>query len=230
MKDYSPGLQFYVDKLRNGERFAFTRYGNGEWDCILKLYHKTRSGSQKFNPALRKALAATLTDHGGGNSYPAIQSVAYLTRLGLLPKAEAWLAQNAPGLDWHGGEVFHQASRHGKLAPFVEALSMHRVVVVGPPHLLGLPFSSVFVPVKKRNCWDDVDELERRLRGFSNCVISFSAGPTAKVLIHRLYPDIGASCWLLDMGSLWDPYAGVKSRRYHKHLAPDTIRRNLGGK
>lgn len=228
MITYSPGLQFYTDKLRNGERFAFTRYGNGEWDCILDLYHRTRSGSQAFNPKLRKALTATLTEHGGGTSYPAIQATGYLERLGLLPKAEAWLAQNAPGLDWHGGEVFHHASRRGELAPFVEAMRMHRVVVVGPPHLLGLPFASVFVPVKERNCWDDVGELYAQLSRLSNCVITFSAGPTAKVLIHRLYPIIGKSCWLLDMGSLWDPYCGVQSRKYHKHITPDIARRNLG--
>lgn len=100
MNIQTPGLQFYVDKLRNGERFAFTRYGNGEWDCILGLYHRTRSGSQTFNPALRRALTETLTQHVGGASYPAIQSTGYLERLGLMQQAEPWLAANAPGLDW----------------------------------------------------------------------------------------------------------------------------------
>lgn len=226
----APGLQFYVDKLNAGERFSFTRYGNGEWDCILGLYHQTRSGSQRFTPDLRAALTETLSGHHGGASFPAMQSTGYLERLGLMSKARAWLAINAPGLDWHDGEVFHRASRRGELAPFVDALRMQRVVVVGPPHLLALPFASVFVPVKERDCWDEVAEIERRLRGFSNCVISFSAGPAAKVLIHRLYPEIGGSCWLLDTGSLWDVYAGVKSRKYHSSMTPAIIRRNLEGK
>jgi hypothetical protein len=226
----APGLQFYVDKLRNGERFAFTRYGNGEWDCILDLYHRTRSGSQTFNPALRKALTETLTQHVGGTSYPAIQSTGYLERIGLMPQIEPWLADNAPGLDWHDGEVFHHASRRGQLYPLVDALRGYRVVVVGPPHLLGLPFASVFVPVKGHNCWDEVDAIEAQLTRLSNCVVTFSAGPAAKVLIHRLYPVIGKSCWLLDMGSLWDPYCGVKSRRYHKHIDKRIIRANLEGK
>jgi hypothetical protein len=226
----TPGLQFYVDKLRNGERFSFTRYGNGEWDCILGLYYRTRSGSQRFSPDLQAALAKTLLEHRGGSSYPAIQSTGYLERLGLMPKAERWLAENRLDFDWHGGEVFHYASRKGQFYPFVEALRMHRVVVVGPAHLMSLPFATVFVPVRKNDCWQDVKTIEREVRRYNNAVVLFSAGPTAKVLIHRLYPEIGGSCWLLDMGSLWDPYCGVNSRKYHSSMTRDVIRRNLEGK
>jgi len=225
---YAPGLQWYVDKLRNGERFAFARYGNGEWDCILKLYHQTRSGSQRFTPDLRQALAASLKQPRG--VFTAMQSVSFLTRVGILPKAEAWLADRAPDLQWHDGEVFTKASLQGQLYPLVEALRGQRVVVVGPPWLMKLPFASVFVAVKTHDCWADADAIEAQLRGLQNVVISFSAGPAAKVLIHRLQPVIGKHSWLIDFGSLWDPYCGKHSRTYHKRMTPDIIRRNLRGK
>jgi hypothetical protein len=227
---YAPGLQWYVDKLRNGERFAFVRYGNGEWDCILDLYYRTRSGSQRFSPDLRKALMASLTQPRGGAYFTALQSVSFLGRLGLLPKAEAWCAANASGLTWHDGEIFTRASRTGKLYPLVEALRGQRVVVVGPQWLMKLPFASVFVPVKSRDCWAQIEDIEAQLRGLQNVVVAFSAGPAAKVLIHRLQPVIGKHSWLIDFGSLWDPYCGVRSRSYHKRITPDIIRRNLEGK
>lgn len=228
MNLYAPGLQWYVDKLRNGERFSFARYGNGEWDCILNLYHRTRSGSQRFTPDLREALTKSLTHPAG--VFTALQSTSYLERLGLLPKAEAWCGQNDVRTTWHDGEVFTRASRSGKLYPLIEALRMQRVVVVGPRWLMKLPFASVFVAVPTRDCWTQADALEAQLRGLQNVVVAFSAGPAAKVLIHRLAPAIGKHSWLIDFGSLWDPYCGVKSRTYHKRLTPELLRRNLEGK
>lgn len=229
MNIFAPGLQFYVDKLNNGERFAFTRYGNGEWDCIFNLYPRTRSGSQTFTPTLRRALTATLTDHPAGQSYAAMQSVQFLERVKLLQHIEPWVTQNAPALQWHDGEVWAKASRNGTLFPFVEAIRKYNVVVVGPPHLLTLPFARVFVPVKARNCWDDVDKLTDVLSAHTEAVILFSAGPTAKVLIHRLYPQLKHS-WMIDCGSLWDVYCGVRSRRYHKSILSDVLHKNLTGK
>jgi len=229
MDIYTPGLQWYVDKLNNGERFTFTRYGNGEWDCIFDLYPRTRSGSQTFNPAFRRALTASLTEHHGGRNYVAMQSVSFLARVKLLPHIEPWVSANVPDLQWHDGEVFAKASRNGGLYPFVEAICKHKIVVVGPQHLLSLPFARLFVPVKLHNCWDDVDKLTDALGVHSNSVILFSAGPTTKVLIHRLYPALKSS-WLIDCGSLWDVYCGVNSRRYHKTIAARTLKRNLTGK
>ena len=230
MKVKSPGLQFYVDKLRNGERFSFVRYGNGEWDCILDLYFRTRSGSQRFSPDLRKALITSLKTPRAGAYYTALQSQSFLQRIGILPQAEAWLVEQKLRLGWHDGEVFTKAARAGKLRPLIAALEGKRVVVVGPKWLMKLPFSSVFVPVRAHDCWAQVDAIEAQLRDLHNVVISFSAGPATKVLIHRLQPVIGKSCWLIDFGSLWDPYCGVRSRTYHKRMTPELLRKNLRGK
>ena len=230
MKVQSPGLQFYVDKLLKDEPFSFARYGNGEWDCILQLYHKTRSGSQKFSPGLRKALIASLKTQRAGEYYTALQSTTFLKRIGLLAKLEPWLAIHAQALAWHDGEVFAKASIKGRLFPLVEAMKQHRVVVVGPKWLMKLPFASVFVPVRARDCWQDANTIVAQLRNLKNVVISFSAGPATKVLIHRLQPVIGAHSWMIDFGSIWDPYCGVNSRRYHGRVTPAVQRKNMSGK
>ena len=224
------GLQFYADQLRNNKKFAFVRYGNGEWDCILSLYHTTRSGSQRFDGGLRNALAKSLVEQRTGAYYTAMQSTSFLERVKVLPLAETWIAQNAPGLTWYDGEVFTKASMKGQLYPLVSAMKTKRIVVVGPKWLMKLPFSSVFIPVRSRDCWQDIDRIEEQLRTLQNVVVSISAGPMTKVLIHRLQPVMGGHSWLIDFGSVWDPYCGVHSRRYHKRLTPEIIRRNLTGK
>jgi hypothetical protein len=60
-------------------------------------------------------------------------------------------------------------------------------------------------------------------------VYCFSASMTTNVLIHRLYPLMGETSWLIDFGSLWDVYVGVKSRSgYGKEDWTERIRKNLG--
>ena len=225
-----PGLKFYMDKIKQNKPFSFMRYGNVEWDCILELWHQTRSRSQKFNPSLREALKASLTVKRKGDYFTAMQSTSFLQRTGILPKAESWLSVNAPDHTWYNGEVFTRAAIKGKLYPLIAALKQQRVVVVGPPWLMKLKFASVFMPVAKRNCWKDIDVIKAQLRNVKRSVVSFSAGPATKVLIHYLQPIIGNSCWLIDFGSLWDPYCGVNSRRYHGRMNPEKLAMNMKGK
>jgi hypothetical protein len=52
----------------------------------------------------------------------------------------------------------------------------------------------------------------------------------ANVLIHDLHPELGERNWLIDIGSVWDVYAGVLSRGYFERMArEDLVRHNLGG-
>ena len=227
MPVYTPGLEWYVNKLRDGECFSFARYENGEWDCILELWSRTASGSQRFTPSLRKALTISLTEKHKEAHYPAM-TPDYLARIKMLPRIERWLIENAPNLDWHYGTVFHRSSEYGKLYPLVKALKDRHTVVVGPSWLRKLPFVNDFVAVNPKDCWTQIDQIEEQLHKFNNVVISFSAGPAAKVLIHRLAPILGQHSWLIDFGSLWDPYCGVRSRKYHRVLTTNILHRNLG--
>jgi hypothetical protein len=229
MKVLNKPLSWYVTQLNKDKRFSFVRYGNGEWDCILDLYHRTRSGSQYFNNGLQDALSETLKLEPPDNYYVAIQSTTFLASVGILRQAEKWLSRYRLSYPWYDGEVFHKASRNEQLYPLIKALHKKKVVVVGPHWLMALPFSNTFIPIRPKNCWQDFPDIYRRLIGLHNAVISFSAGPAAKVLIRRLYPVIGDNCWLIDFGSMWDPYCGVQSRRYHKTLRPENLARNLVG-
>jgi len=228
-KLFEPGLQFYVDKLEQGECFSFNRLGNGEWDCIFELFHRTRSGSQTFTPELRQAITNIVLDTPKPpNYYLALQNLEYLYKQDLLSKIDPWMAKNKKKVSWHLADVFHRASKNGELTQLTNALSRMRVVVVGPPWLGALPFATDLVLVAKKDCWEGIDKTMDQLSSLKDCVISFSAGPAAKVLIDRLHPLVGDTCWLLDMGSLWDPYCGVRSRSYHRKMDAATISVNLG--
>ncbi len=53
MKYYN--LQYYVDKLKNGEKFSLARYGDGEMLCMWGRQGQNSNGC-RYSPELREAL------------------------------------------------------------------------------------------------------------------------------------------------------------------------------
>jgi len=234
-------LSYFIDRLANNQYFSYVRYGNGEWGCILNLMIRTPTDSQKLDlPDLRIGLLSGILAHQQDDSYLlAIQSREYLARIGLLVQVEHLLSQNASRAKWHCGEVFTKASMRGELYPLIEQLRKMRIIMVGPHYLKKLNEKAFrcarCVVVPSRDCFtchSDIlsNILKARAELRSPVVISFSAGPTAKVLIHWLHDKIGKNTFLIDFGSLWDPYVGRKTRRYHVRVKGAILKRNLTGR
>lgn len=231
MKVVTHDLEFYTDRIRKKLPFAFARYGNGEWGGIFRTAERTGTGSQDLTiPSLRSLLRESITwNYGESRYFLALQSLPYLKRCGLLERIEKWTEVHTPGCEWHNGEVFHRASKNGILAPFVKELRNHRVVVVGPPHLRKLPFYDHFIEVPRIDGFSAYEQTLKAVK--NNCkdvVILFSAGPMAKCLIHQTWEIANRYSYLIDTGSLWDPYCGVRQRSYHRLVTPELVRKNLG--
>jgi len=228
---YKPGLGFYVEKLQRGEPFSFVRYGDGEWNYLLDREKYVDSKDlQRYVSELHAALTASILEPRMENYYLALQNHGYLGPRGYIPRIDQWLKEHkAPKINWHFGTVFHRASGSGQLWPLIKALQIRPLVMVGPEWLRKLTFAMKLTSIPPKHCWSSAELVETQLQNVaSGSVVSFSAGPMAKVLIHRLAPILGQHSWLIDFGSLWDPYCGVKSRQYHKIMSAKTIRRNLG--
>jgi hypothetical protein len=105
-------------------------------------------------------------------------------------------------------------------------------VFIGPSHIRSiskrLPYVG-FVEVRTRNCYQDIAKIHKAiLEQPRPAVFCFSTGPTTKVLIAKLFPALGEENFLIDFGSLWDVYCGVKSRSYHKKITPAITSKNFG--
>ena len=46
-------------------------------------------------------------------------------------------------------------------------------------------------------------------------VFGFSASMATNVMIDELYPIVGDKCWMIDFGSIWDPFIGNMIRSHH---------------
>lgn len=202
-------LDDLIADIRPG--YSFVRYGNGEWDLILGKNWRTGSKTQYFTDDLREAMRETLLQHNGETL--GMQRPAYLNKCGLWGPGQNWLRKNnLISLPWREGDVLHDASVAGRLQLFVEAIR-GSVAVIGPDHLSALPFADQHIKVPPTNAWGAVDKILKEASVLRDCVVLVSAGPAAKVLIHRLHA-LDRGCAIIDTGAVLDPYCGVMSRRY----------------
>ncbi len=217
-------LSFYTDLLTRGEAFAFSRYGDGEWACILGREGQTCDG-QPYSPELAADLASALESAAdaapGANYFAALGPMAART---MAAPINNWLSLSELSIDWHSTEVFLQASLDGALYPFVAELRKykHRLLYVGPEHLrrfaVDVLCAEAFVEVPSKNAYAHapalLHEIDRTVRDVGTDMIGYSAGPTANVLIDKFFSGYPAATTQIDFGSVWDVYAGVKSRSY----------------
>jgi len=213
-------LEEIAARIRDGRHFSFVRFGDGEWSAILGDPGANCDGHMYF-PELGQRLAGTLK--APRDMYYAMQPYALSRDARRIVR---FIHRERIALRWHDADVFHDASCQGRLAPFVRALRGRPVVVVGPAHLRPLneqvfPYEH-FVEVPARNCFLDMDRIRRQVLDLGGArqgvVYLFSASMPAKVLVYDLFPDLGGQNWLLDVGSLWDVYVGVRSRGVFRKL------------
>jgi hypothetical protein len=217
--------------LRSGTPFSFSRFGDGEWNAILDRPGENCDG-HAFFPELGADLRQALL-----SPQPYVYGMQMRAIRDMGGEIRAFLRKGGISMPWQDADVFHYANNDGLLFPLVKQLRSMKVVVVGPAHLRALSdavFPYVhFVEIPVKNCYLSRSDIEKGVRAYYEssgpAVFAFSASMTTNVLIQNLFPLMGATSWLIDFGSLWDVYVGVKSRG--GYAAEDwsvRIRKNLG--
>jgi hypothetical protein len=234
MDIFNPGLQYYVDKLNAGDVFTFIRLGDGEWSAIQQDRVRTSSGSQTLNhKSLQQGMIKVIARAPDDPKY-----ILALRRTSYRANITGWLEQHAPKhVKFHDCTVLYKASKKGQLYPFVETLRNLNVPIklVGPERLSALDprvFSiGQHIQIPGKNCWAQRERiLEEALRARDPACYLVTAGPAGKVFCWSLFQRVGQHSWIIDCGSLWDPYVGRRTRTYHKRLLnnPDILWKNLG--
>lgn len=199
--------------------FAFSRWGDGEWQALLG-YSGANCDGQVYTGALRADLTRVLEDRP-----------TYL--LGLQPLAvramgddiHAWLKRRRLNLPWVNADVLANASINHVLSDFTGCLARRGVVLIGPAHLATLALFPILhlIVVPSQGAYDAYARVrDQSLQALSALqtdrpVVLISAGLMANLLVHDLARAFPTRT-ILDCGSLWDPYVGVVSRKYHKRL------------
>lgn len=229
LKVESRSLDFYLELMDSRKPFSFMRYGDGEWAAILGEEGENCDGHQYF-AGMGQDLARTLEQpreiHYG---LMRIAEREYGERI------ENWMGSRGLPATFEDGHAFLDASWQGELYPLIARLRRMEILLVGPEHLFGLSPRvidwSLFRQIPNKNCWLDREGIQSDILRAADAVdlIAFSAGPATPVLIWNLFPLIGSEVTMIDFGSLWDVYVGVRSRSYARRLDwPALIPKNLG--
>lgn len=217
-------LDWFTKRIAAKEPTTFSRWGDGEWTSVFGRRRQSQNcDGHPFYPKMGQELKAVLL--GQPQYVLGLQNLA----LKVIPEIPDWIAQNyLTGLDWVDADVFHHASGAGEMGPLVAELRKVPVVLVGPPHL-HQPMKDVLgyaehVIVPPQNCYLAVKQLTTELLGAldkmpKGTVAAISASMPAKLLIDAVHKKMGTRHSLIDFGSVWDFYAGVKSRGYMRQMS-----------
>jgi len=236
----SPGLRYYAGRIIANDPFSLVRYGEGEWRVVVPEMHvkKQRVFSEWHTEEAQDAMRETLLGYHQDERYlPAIWHQRYYAKNGRLRKIQRWLTENELGdIPWHDGRLFRRATERDRVHVIVEAIRECPLplVIVGPGRIeekMREKFKiERFISIHPTHAYNHrgktVGEI---LKIDTPSLVSFSAGGTANILIHRLFPFIGEESFLIDFGALWEGLAGKRTRPYHRSLSPARIKKNWEG-
>jgi hypothetical protein len=200
--------QRLLTMLKDGADFKFARFGDGELNCMTGSQGQNCDGHRYFpelGARLRQAIERE-PDYMVG--------IQPLSVLHLPHIVEAYFAAFKT---LYNADVLHSASIDGQLPSFFRALEGRRIILCGPAHLATLFEGGVHIVVPGRDCWLEYTKIKEQLEShlIHACVVLLCCAMMSEVLIHDLrdYP-----CTMIDCGSVFDPYAGVMSRKYHRKM------------
>lgn len=201
-----------VHRLNSEPDFSFARYGDGTFMSLNGMEGVNCDGAAttiKQAEELERSIRDETIAHGLGDLALSVG------------KADEWLWRKQIKLRWLDANVLNTATQKGLLSPFIKWLRGQKIVMLGPPHLVGFPAFAVaqFIPVHPTAAFEQRQRLEslaeRAIMEQKATTVLISAGPCAPGLVSRLHRSDRA-LHVLDVGSIWDPFVGVFSRRWQQ--------------
>lgn len=220
LRDGFPWQETYqglLEKLTERIAFSLARYTDGEWYAIWKYPGANVDGHAYFSE-MGDALANVL------KSRPSYYlGVQWLGMKLVGQRIVQWLHDRDLYLKWLPGEILHEASKAGELGRFVTSLEGRDVILVGKQQLAALPFEHQLIEIPEQNAWREhvaiLGNLESLIdkTGSRHPVILYSASMGAEVFIDEVAREF-YPVTQIDVGSVWDPYLGMRTRKYHSGM------------
>lgn len=205
-----------IQKLASGINFSFSRWGDGEFNCIMQNRPgKANCDGNYYYLDLGAALHEIIKS--GPDYYMGMQPLAER----LYPEKAAEFRGN--GSTWINADILHNASMKEGLGRLWEAKKDRHVMFIGPGRLVRLcKVGDQIIDIGTANAWTTRDRIMltvgRCLGSGSSKVVFVSAGMYANCIIDLLHREYWGEHTFIDAGSVFDPYCGVNSRKYHQQI------------
>jgi hypothetical protein len=210
-----PTYEKILYNLEHQIPFSLSRYGDGEWNAIFNKAGNNCDGHEYF------------TDMGAELKQAVLSEPEYL--MGIQPLTMSHYRDKVVDfagdldIDWVNSDVLHDANIKEQLKRFFNVLRDQPVIMIAPTRLQDVPFHyGRFVEVPLKNCWLEKSRIEKELfevlPQVGYAVLLFCASMATNVMIHDLYKYYGTQVTMIDAGSIFDPYCGFNTRRYHEKM------------
>lgn len=215
-----------IKRITKIEPTTFIRIGDGEVNAIFKK-QGANCDNHIYYPEMGEAIKNVLTSKP--DYFIGMQNLAMKIRGNEIKAFKK--DNNLKNLKWFNADILHHASIKGNIKPFFEALNTRKnIVLVGPAYLSIINKYinySYHIQIPEVNCWTEYKQISYNCSKIANRLIVkkeenilflVCGSMMAKVLINGLYDQYNhkTNISLLDIGSLFDPFCGRKTRSYHK--------------
>jgi len=203
-------LSHYVRLLNANIPFSMARYFDGEWNIITgrRGFPNRTGGGHLYYPQLANDLKqSVLNPHSSEQFY-------YGTWMNIAKphfSRQFCLDNNIP-ITWYDGYIFHQALMEGKLFPLIDAMRRKEIVFIGPPSLREVEKCLFpckhYVEIIERDCYVQKKFMIKEGIKYAtkNCVIAVHASLGGKVIVYELFKHLKETCFIIDFGSIWNPF------------------------
>lgn len=226
-------LSWYVDRIESRIPFSLLRWG----DYLSTETVYRGFGFQEFTPELRADIRTVLaeSDHENPHYVMGLAPPYHFVRMGLWGHVLHLFAElGLLDAHWVLTEIFNRTMQKGTLFPFIRALRAARVLVVGASWLrpmVDVLGGASFLEIPEKQAHSATEETIRAIEAHPEVdVITISAGPAAQVWTHRLWPTVGQTTTVINIGSTWMPFVGKLGHIGHSRLTAKTMQKNLQGK
>jgi hypothetical protein len=203
-------LHKIITHLQNGENFSFSRFGDGEWSCLLGKNGANCDGHAYFHDMGDRLLKIV---ESNPKYYMGLQTLAESTYPDEIAKYP---------IEWVESDCLHRASIRGEIQPFFDELNKKNIIFVGNHRHQKQNIINVdtFIEVPLNDCWRKYENTLSSLKSIvdKDDVIIYCASMMANVLIDDIYNEFGDTVTQIDCGSLFEPYMGISIRSYHSKL------------
>jgi hypothetical protein len=219
-------VEHYINKIINGEVFSFTRFGDGEWLCMNGATGHN-CDNHMYTPSLRAGLlSAVQSNH---NYYKAKWNPGIKQFDDNSIMINNLVSQNGPHVNWVDANIWIDLVLQGRVSEIIEPLNSVNTIIVSDTIKRGIPINYVdFIEIPSVNCFEAKDKIKQSIISMVNQydkpLFAFSASMATNVIVDELFPIIGDKCWMIDFGSIWDPYVGNIIRTYHKEYIDKKVK------
>ena len=204
-----------IYKLEHNIPYRFSRWGDGEWSCMMGESGANRDGNM-YIPELGKRLRGILDSKP--SYYMGLQYGVIYNKV-LRDFVFTYLFNY--DINWTNGDVLHQASEYGYLQKFIDALSYRNTIIVGAEYFTNTPYCHITTPgtdayFENETICKAMNEIWVTVK---DPVFLIASAMNSNILIDEL-PDYVTA---INIGSVLDPYLGRARATYQYNMKPKKL-------